>query len=424
MIDNSRVAFVKAKQYIPGGVNSPVRSFQGIGGDPIFVLKAFGSTLTDIDLNKYLDFCMSWGVHILGHAPARVLLEVERALWSGTSYGLPTTGETTLAELVSRSIPSVEMVRLVNSGTEAVMSAVRLARAFTGKTKIIKFDGCYHGHVDHLLVIAGSGLATLGISSSPGVPDEFVRQTIRVPFNDESQVAEAFSEFKDDIAAVIVEPVPANMGVILPKEGFLQFLRDITSKYQSLLIFDEVITGFRPQIDGAQGYFGITPDLTTLGKIIGGGFSIGAYGGRKEIMEMVAPQGKVYQAGTLSGNPIAVTAGIAVLSQLKHPTFYETLNQTSGRFISQLNGITKDKGVVIHSFQSMFTLFFHEGDLLNFEDVRNCDLQRFERFYKKALDKGLLLSPSQFETNFISEAHSTDDLNKTLEIISDVLKTE
>lgn len=423
MIERSIFAFTKAKQYIPGGVNSPVRSFKGINGDPIFIAKSSGSTLTDIDQNEYIDFCMSWGVHILGHAPVNVLRTVEEILWNGTSYGLPTLGETKLAEMITSSIPSIEQVRLVNSGTEAVMSAIRLARAYTGKTKIIKFDGCYHGHVDYMLVSSGSGLATLGISSSPGVPEEFVRQTIRIPFNNISQVTEAFSNFKDEIAAIIVEPVPANMGVVLPREGFLPFLRQITRQNNSLLIFDEVITGFRPQKDGAQGYFGVSPDLTTLGKIIGGGFPIGAYGGRKDIMSMMAPEGNVYQAGTLSGNPVAVTAGVAILSQLDSPLFYETLNQKAQNFIGQLKGVSENKGMVINSFKSMFTLFFHENEINDFEDVNHCNLKRFERFFKKALDKGLFFAPSQFEANFISAAHSSINLDKTLDIISEILKT-
>ena len=423
MIDTSILEFAKAKKYMPGGVNSPVRSFKGINGDPLFIRRAKGSKLYDVDNNEYIDFCLSWGVHILGHAPQSVLKAVEDALWNGTSFGMPTPGETELAKLISEIVPSIEQVRLVNSGTEAVMSAVRLARAFTGKKKIIKFDGGYHGHVDHLLVSAGSGLATLGISSTPGVPEEFVQQTISLPFNDELQVFEAFAKYKDEIAAIIVEPVPANMGVVLPKEGFLQFLRNITKQYNSLLIFDEVITGFRPKIGGAQSYFGITPDITTLGKIIGGGFPIGAYGANKEIMRLIAPEGNVYQAGTLSGNPIAVTAGIASLKRLETPLFYETLNHKSRDFIFWLKEITKNKGIVINSFQSMFTIFFNENEIHNFEDVKKSDLARFEIFFKKSVEKGLFFSPSQFEANFISTAHLPEDLNKTLDIVFQIVKT-
>jgi glutamate-1-semialdehyde 2,1-aminomutase len=422
MIEKSKSEFAKAKKYIPGGVNSPVRSFKGINGDPIFIKKALGPIINDIDDNEYIDFCLSWGVHIGGHANKEILGAVEEVLWNGTSFGLPTVGETVLAELIISSVPSIEMVRMVNSGTEAVMSAIRLARAFTGKNKIIKFDGCYHGHVDYLLVSSGSGLASLGISSSPGVPEEFVQHTIRIPFNNELQVAEVFEKYKNEIAAVIVEPVAANMGVILPGDGFLQFLRNITIQNNSLLIFDEVITGFRPSLSGAQGYFGIMPDLTTLGKIIGGGFPIGAYGGRRDIMSMIAPEGNVYQAGTLSGNPVAVAAGIASVSLLRSPNFYNKLNQISLSFIRQLKEITLNKGIVVNSFHSMFTIFFNDNEVTNFDDVKKCNLTRFEQFFKKALDKGIFFSPSQFETNFISTTHLVSDLDKTLEVVSKILK--
>jgi glutamate-1-semialdehyde 2,1-aminomutase len=422
-IQKSQAEFAEAQLVIPGGVNSPVRSFKGINSEPIFIKKAHGATLYDVDDNKYVDFCLSWGVHILGHGNPDILDSVNEALSKGTSYGMPTTGETLLAKAIAETVPSIEMVRLVNSGTEAVMSAIRLARAYTGKNKIIKFDGCYHGHADSLLVSAGSGLASLGIASSAGVPDSFLQHTISLPFNDELSVFEAFAKYKNDIAAIIVEPVPANMGVVLPQNGFLQFLRNITSEYQSLLIFDEVITGFRPGIGGAQGYFGITPDITTLGKVIGGGFPVGAYGGRKEIMSLIAPSGDVYQAGTLSGNPIAVAAGIATLKKIRLPQFYEPLNHKSRDFIFYLEEITKHKGVVINSFKSMFTLFFNENPVNNYEDVKRSNLKRFEKFYKKLLEQGIFFSPSQFETNFISAAHLPEDLNKTLEVINRALKT-
>lgn len=420
--DKSSIEYAKAKYYIPGGVNSPVRSFKSVNSEPVFIKKAKGSKITDVDQNEYTDFCLSWGVHILGHAPDYVLNAVEDALWDGTSYGMPTPLETLLAQSISEAIPSIEQVRLVNSGTEAVMSAIRLARAFTKKNKIIKFDGGYHGHADHLLASAGSGLASLGISSSPGVPAEFLQHTISIPFNNQEAVFEAFARYKDDVAAIIVEPVPANMGVVLPNEGFLQFLRNISTEYQSLLIFDEVITGFRPKLSGAQGYFKVSPDLTTLGKIIGGGFPIGAYGGRKEIMSMIAPEGEVYQAGTLSGNPVAVTAGIATLKRLNYPLFYETLNQKSRDFIHYLEEITRNKGITINSFQSMFTMFFSEGPVRNYSDAKRSDSERFERFYKRAMNEGLLFSPSQFEANFISSMHSPADLNRTLEIVHKILK--
>ncbi len=422
MIDKSVLEFAKAKMYIPGGVNSPVRSFKNVNSDPIFIQKASGSTITDVDDNQYTDYCLSWGVHIAGHANKNIMNAVEKVLWNGTSYGLPTPGETVLAELITSSVPSMDMVRLVNSGTEAVMSAIRLARAFTGKNKIIKFDGCYHGHVDYLLVSAGSGLASHGIASSPGVPDEFVQHTLRIPFNNKDQVAEIFNKYGSEIAGIIVEPVPANMGLVLPGEGFLQMLRDITQKNQSLLIFDEVITGFRPQIGGAQEYFGVNPDITTLGKIIGGGFPIGAYGGKREIMSMIAPEGQVYQAGTLSGNPIAVAAGIAAISLLKSHRFYDNLNRTSDTFLLSLKEITQNKGIVVNTFKSMFTLFFQDGEVNNFENVKSSNLVRFEKFFKNALSRGLFFAPSQFETNFISLAHTPSDLNKTLDIINEILK--
>lgn len=422
IFNNSEKEYAKAKYYIPGGVNSPVRSFKGINSEPFFVKKGSGARITDVDGNEYLDFCMSWGVHILGHAPSYVLDKVEEALWDGTSYGMPTPLETLLAESISGAMPSVEQVRLVNSGTEAVMSAIRLARAFTHKNKIIKFEGCYHGHADHLLVSGGSGLASLGIPSSAGVPSDFIRHTISIPFNDQNAVAETFEKYRDDIAAIIIEPVPANMGVILPEKGFLSFLREITIKYGSLLIFDEVITGFRPKISGAQGYYQVNPDLTTLGKIIGGGFPVGAYGGRKDIMSLVAPEGNVYQAGTLAGNPIAVTAGLATLKRLRSPLFYETLNHKSRDFVHYLEEITKNKGIVIHSFQSMFTIFFSEHEIQNYEDVKKTDLPRFEKFFKKMLSEGIFLSPSQFETNFISSMHTPADLSRVLEVIHRILK--
>lgn len=420
---NSKTEFTEAGKVIPGGVNSPVRSFKSVNGIPVFIKKAGGSKLYDVDSNEYIDFCLSWGVHILGHSHREISDAVREALNNGTSYGMPTPGETIFAKAITEVVPSIEMVRLVNSGTEAVMSAIRLARAYTEKKKIIKFDGCYHGHADHLLVSAGSGLASLGYSSSAGVPEEFVQHTISLPFNNEALVAEAFTKYKNEIAAIILEPVPANMGVVLPKQGFLQFLRNITYEFQSLLIFDEVITGFRCGIDGAQGYFGVTPDITTLGKIIGGGFPIGAYGGRREIMSLVAPEGNVYQAGTLAGNPIGVAAGIAVLKKLHLPLFYEQLNLKSSDFIFKLAEITKDRGVVINSFKSMFTLFFKDNEVVDYEDVKRTDLKRFEKFYKKTLEKGIFFVPSQFETNFISAAHLPQDLYKTLEVVSFVLKT-
>jgi glutamate-1-semialdehyde 2,1-aminomutase len=422
-IRTSRNEFAKAKHLIPGGVNSPVRSFNQVNGDPIFIRSAHGAVIQDIDHNKYTDYCLSWGVHILGHTNKKVITQVEEAIWNGTSFGMPTPGETDLAREIVKAVPSIEMLRLVNSGTEAVMSAIRLARGYTGRTKIVKFDGGYHGHVDHLLVSSGSGVATLPSSSSNGVPEAFTSETLSIPFNDTDMVIETFAKHGKDIAAIIVEPVPANMGVILPNTEFLELLRNITTQYGALLIFDEVITGFRSEIGGAQAYFKVTPDLTTLGKIIGGGFPIGAYGGKKEIMQMVAPLGNVYQAGTLAGNPIAVTAGLAVLGELNSPLFYQLLNHKSRDFTFWLSEIVLNKGIRINAFQSMFTLFFTENEVKNYEDVKKCDTKRFEKFYKILLNLGIFFSPSQFEANFISAGHSPEDLNKTLEIVHRVLKS-
>jgi glutamate-1-semialdehyde 2,1-aminomutase len=422
MYTTSIQEFERAKQFIPGGVNSPVRSFKAINGNPVFVKKAEGDTLTDIDNNKYIDYCLSWGVHILGHSHKKVIKAVEDNLWNGTSYGMPTVGETDLAELIVKAVPSIEMMRLVSSGTEAVMSAIRLARGYTGRDKIIKFDGCYHGHADHLLVAAGSGVANLAGSSSKGVPEDFTKHTLSLPFNNEEQLREAFLKYKNEIAAIIVEPIPANMGVVLPNQGFLQLLRDLTTQNNSLLIFDEVITGFRPTIGGAQEYLGITPDITTLGKIIGGGFPIGAYGGKKDIMLHIAPEGGVYQAGTLSGNPVAVTAGIKTLQLLTAPMFYKQLNQKSSDFIHYLGEITRKKGIRMNSFQNMFTLFFTDKEINNYGDAKSSDLKRFEIFYKRLLEKGVYFSPSQFEANFISAAHTPENLSKTLELVNQILK--
>lgn len=420
--NKSALEFTRSKKVIPGGVNSPVRSFKSVGGSPLFFRRAAGSRIYDIDHREYIDFCLSWGVHILGHGNRHITDSVSEAIRKGTSLGMPTPGETLMAEGIAGAIPSIEMVRLVSSGTEAVMSAIRLARAFTGRNKIIKFDGCYHGHSDNLLVSAGSGLASLGISSTPGVPEDFVKHTISLPFNDPEKLNEAFIKYRDDIAAVIVEPVPANMGVVLPQPGFLRFIRDTADEMGSLLIFDEVITGFRPERGGAQKVFNIVPDLTTLGKIIGGGFPIGAYGGRREIMSMVAPEGNVYQAGTLSGNPVAVAAGLATLELLRSEDFFRKLNKKADDFIDSLKEVTRNKGISVNSFRSMFTLFFNEHEPKNCSDVQRSDSMRFGKFYRELLNRGVFFSPSQFEANFISEAHSVEDLNRTLECIKEALK--
>lgn len=419
----SKAQFERAQQVMPGGVNSPVRSFRALNAQPIFAQKARGVILTDVDQNEYIDFCLSWGVHLLGHGHPQVLQQVRDALELGTSFGMPTVLETQLAEKLVQAVPSFEMVRLVSSGTEAVMSAIRLARGATGRNKIIKFDGCYHGHADHLLVAAGSGVAQLANSASLGVPESFAKHTVSIPFNNEALVRTVFEEQGHDVAAVIVEPVPANMGVVPPREGFLAFLRQITREFGALLIFDEVITGFRPALGGAQQFLNVQPDLTTLGKIIGGGFPVGAYGGRKDLMELVAPLGGVYQAGTLSGNPIAVTAGIQTLELLSEPGFYENLNQKAANFAKELECIVSDYPLIINAFGPMFTLFFKNEKPENYAQVQACKLELFQEFYMKMLARGVYFSPSQFEANFISAAHTDSHLQKTLEAVESTLKT-
>ena len=412
----SKAAFEEALRYIPGGVNSPVRALKSVGETPLFIERASGTTLTDIDGNDYTDFCLSWGVFILGHAHPDVLREVNAAVLRGTSFGIPTLQETALARLVNRFIPSMERVRFVNSGTEAVMSAIRLARGYTRRNVIVKFVGCYHGHVDHLLVAAGSGVATMGISSSAGVPDSFVAHTVCLPFNDRTAVEDYFRAHGDEVAAVIVEPVPANMGVVPARDGFLQFLRDVTRRHGALLIFDEVITGFRLTAGGAQKLFGITPDLTTVGKIVGGGFPAAAFGGRADIMRLLAPEGPVYQAGTLSGNPVAMTAGIATLGLLSQEGVYDALNERAARFIGRLADVLAPKGIVVNSVGNMFTPFFTTGEVRNFDDVKRSDTERFARFFRHMLAGGVYFSPSQFETNFISVAHTQETLDRVIDV--------
>lgn len=410
-------AFEEAQKVIPGGVNSPVRALRSVGETPLFIDHAEGVTLHDIDGNSFTDFCLSWGVFIVGHANPTVKQAVKQAIERGTSYGIPTLVETALAQRVSQLIPSMQRVRFVNSGTEAVMSAIRVARGFTGRDYIVKFEGCYHGHADHLLVSAGSGVATFGISSSAGVPGDFVKYTLVAPFNDQAAVTDIFNRLGDKIAAVIVEPVPANMGVVPEQEGFLKFLRSITKSHGSLLIFDEVITGFRLTLGGAQKYYGIDPDLTTVGKIVGGGFPAAAFGGRAEIMKMLAPEGPVYQAGTLSGNPIAMTAGLATLGILSEAGTYERLNAKAERFIEALQEAVKDKGIVISHVGNMFTPYFTHGKQpKNFADVNSSDLTEFARFWRHMFHNGIYLSPSQFESNFISLQHSEEILQHVVEV--------
>ncbi|MBQ2534902.1 MAG: glutamate-1-semialdehyde 2,1-aminomutase [Prevotella sp.] len=417
MFNKSKQAFAEASEYIPGGVNSPVRALKAVGETPIFIDHAKGVTLTDIDGNSYTDFCLSWGVFIAGHANDSVIDAVSKAVVNGTSYGIPTLLETELARRVTQLIPSMEQVRFVNSGTEAVMSAIRLARGYTHRNYILKFEGCYHGHADHLLVAAGSGVATLGRSNSAGVPDDFVRYTLTAPFNDKDSVRNLFAQYGKDIAAVIVEPVPANMGVVPEQEGFLRFLREITDEFGSLLLFDEVITGFRLTLGGAQQYYGIKPDLTTIGKIVGGGFPAAAFGGRREIMQLLAPLGPVYQAGTLSGNPIAMTAGIATLQLLSEPGTYESLNAKAERFILRLQEALEPKGIVINHVGNMFTPYFTQGrHPHNFHDVQQSNLDEFARFWRYMFHHGVYLSPSQFESNFISIQHTEAELDNIIKL--------
>ncbi|MDR1882673.1 MAG: glutamate-1-semialdehyde 2,1-aminomutase [Prevotella sp.] len=416
--EKSEQAYREAVGFIPGGVNSPVRALKSVGASPVFIEKAKGCKLTDIDGNTFTDFCLSWGVFTLGHNHPVVNKAVRRAVSKGTSYGIPSLQETELARLVCSYIPGMERVRFVNSGTEAVMSAIRLARGYTGRNIVIKFDGCYHGHVDHMLVSAGSGVAGLGNSSSAGVPDNFVSYTISLPFNDTETVERVFEAKGKDIAAVILEPVPANMGVILPKEGFLYRLRELADQYGSLLVFDEVITGFRLSIGGVQQLFGIIPDLTAIGKIVGGGFPAAAFGGRADIMSLLAPDGPVYQAGTLSGNPVAMSAGIATLSLLSIEGFYRRLNRKADDFIQKLKESVSGKGIVINHIGSMFTLFFSEHEINSFEDVKKADQKRFGEFFRYMLARNFYISPSMFEASFISIAHDRKELDRFIETAS------
>ena len=410
--------FEKAKRVIPGGVNSPVRACKSVGAEPIFVEYGSGSWIWDVDGNSYLDFVCSWGPLILGHCHPEVVAAVKKAAETGSSFGIPTWNEVKLAEMIVQSVPSIEKVRLVNSGTEATMSAVRLARGYTGRKKIIKFNGCYHGHADSFLVKAGSGVATLGIPGSPGVPEEIVQNTVAVPFNDKKILQEVLDKEGDDVACIIVEPVPANMGVVLPDDDFLPFLREITEERGIVLIFDEVITGFRLSLGGAQDYFDIMPDLTCLGKIIGGGLPVGAYGGRAEIMDHIAPDGPVYQAGTLSGNPIATAAGIKTLEILSRPGTYESLQNKMDYLAEELKVLGKKYSIkcTIQKVASMMTCFFgHDGPIKNFGQASKSDTEFYGKYFRQMLQNGVYIAPSQFEAAFVSLAHSWDDLDFAIE---------
>jgi glutamate-1-semialdehyde 2,1-aminomutase len=418
----SETLFARGQAVIPGGVNSPVRAAKSVGTFPLFIQRAEGPRLFDADGNSYLDYVGSWGPLILGHAHPDVVEAVRQAAGQGTSYGAPTEAEIELAERIVALIPSIEKVRLVNSGTEATMSAIRLARAYTQRSLIIKFDGCYHGHGDSFLIKAGSGVATLGIPGSPGVPPELASLTISLPYNDLEKVTETFHTLGGKIAAVIVEPVAGNMGVVLPEEGFLAGLRDLTSRYQSLLIFDEVITGFRVALGGAQERFQILPDLTCLGKIIGGGLPVGAYGGKKEIMSLMAPEGPVYQAGTLSGNPLATAAGLATMKVLTQDGIYEQLEKKSAFFFNRLETQARAKGIPfkITRIGSMGSIFFTKEEIRDFETVLKASAEIYSRFYREMRTRGIYLAPSAFEALFISLAHSQEDLEKTLAAADEV----
>ena len=418
----SEKAYSEAIKYIPGGVNSPVRALRSVGEAPLFIAKADGTTLTDVDGNSFTDFCLSWGVFVLGHNHPQVRAAVNQAIELGTSYGIPTLQETALAKLVVDAVPSVEKVRFVSSGTEAVMSAIRVARGFTGRNAIVKFDGNYHGHADHLLVSAGSGVAQLSSSSSSGVPADFTKHTLSLPYNDVAAIKEVFSVRGNEIAAVILEPVAANMGVVIPTVDFLKTLREITAQYGALLIFDEVITGFRLGLSGAQGRLGIVPDLSCFGKIIGGGFPAAAFGGRAEIMDLLAPLGPVYQAGTLSGNPVAMASGIQTIALLNEPDFYIKLETKSNTFIAELKNIIKGKDIVLNHIGSMFTFFFSDHEIRNFDDVKRSDTERFAKLFRAMLKENVYLSPSAFEACFVSAAHTQNDLELTLAKFKKVLK--
>jgi len=412
----SESLFKQAQQLIPGGVNSPVRACGSVGGQPVCIEKGDKARIYDADENEYIDYVLSWGPLILGHRPACVIDALKKVLETGTSFGAPTELEIKLARLVIDRVPSVEMVRMVNSGTEATMSAIRLARGYTGRDIIIKFDGCYHGHADTLLVAAGSGVATLGIPGSPGVPESVISNTLSLKFNDIDGFIKVMEEKGDNVAGVILEPVAGNMGMVLPVNGFLETLREVTLKYGSILIFDEVMTGFRVAKESAQGLYGIIPDLSCFGKIIGGGLPVGAYGGRKEIMDHIAPVGNVYQAGTLSGNPLAMAAGIATLEELQNDDVYEALDHKTEKLMTGFQSAADSAGIGFKTGHvgSMAGFFFSNEDVHNFDDAKKCNLDRFAKFYRIMLEKGVYLAPSQFEACFVSLTHSDDDIDQTI----------
>ena len=415
--------FEAAQRYLPGGVNSPVRAFKAVGGYPLFIERGRASRIYDEDGNEFIDYVCSWGPMILGHSHPRVVEALKKAVEQGTSFGAPTELETTLAEMICAAMPSIEMIRFVNSGTEAAMSALRVARAFTRRDRIVKFAGCYHGHSDGLLVKAGSGMATLGMPDSPGVPSSYARDTLIVPYNDTHAVENLFQRYPEEIAAIIVEPVAANMGVVPPRPAFLERLRELSQEFGALLIFDEVITGFRLAYGGAQSLYGITPDLTCLGKVIGGGLPIGAYGGRRGIMEMVAPMGPVYQAGTLSGNPLAMTAGIETLRALSQPEVYRQMETVSSVLEEGIAAAAASARVPLHTSRvgSILTAFFINESVIDYESARRADTGLFGRFFQQLLAEGIYWPPSQFEAAFVSAGHSNQDIEITVKAVSKAL---
>ncbi len=425
MSNKSRKLFEEACAVIPGGVNSPVRAFKAVGGNPVFIEKAEGSKIYDVDGKEYIDYVLSWGPLILGHSHPNVQAALQKALEKGTSYGASTALETELARMILNACPSMDKVRMVNSGTEAVMSAIRAARAYTKRDKIIKFEGCYHGHADGLLAKAGSGAATLGIPTSPGVPESYAKNTLTLSFNDLEALNSLVEEESESIACVITEPAAGNMGCVLPETGFLEGLRALTEKHGIVLIFDEVMTGFRVAYGGAQEAYGIKPDMTCLGKIIGGGLPVGAYGGKEDIMSMIAPEGPVYQAGTLSGNPLAMTAGIETLKVLSEEGTYENLNNKTDMLTEGLRDAAKRANVKskLYSLGSMFCSYFTDKEIVDFKSAQQSDTETFARYFQGMLERGIYIAPSQFEAGFLSIQHTAKDIEKTISSSYDVLKT-